>query len=124
MATGASILSALIDLTVNVGVSGVLEGLVPQPSETENVWWGATLAFLEIGVHVGMSSALVMYSYDTFSIDGTLVPYGALAGIFLMTSAIDRLRRLVGYLRTGLRARAEAKIHAGDAGADADGDSK
>lgn len=113
-AAGSSLLSAAIDLSVNVVVSGIMEGLVPQPTTGENVWWGATLAFLEVGVHVVMSSTLVLYSYDAFSIDGTMVPYGALTGLFLMQSALKRLHALVNYLRSGMRARAESRIHAGE----------
>lgn len=123
-AAGSSLLSAAIDLSVNVVVSGLLEGLFPGVDTKESVWWGAVLAFAEIGIHVAVSSTLVLYSYETFSIDGKMVPYGALTGVFLMTQAVQRMQRLVQYLRAGMQSRAEMRIHAGDAQEAADEDSE
>jgi hypothetical protein len=92
-------LLALIDVGVNIVLSGLLEAVFPKYDPGKNVWLGGLEAVAEIALHVVFSNVFLLVGGELFSTEGTLVPFGALVGIFLLGNALEKLCERLGVKR-------------------------
>lgn len=91
-------LLALIDVGVNIVLSGFLEAVFPKYDPAKNVWLGGLEAVAEIALHVVFSNMFLLVGGELFSTAGTLVPFGALVGIFLLGNALKKLYALQSHI--------------------------
>lgn len=91
-------LLTLLDVGVNIGLSAVLEAVFPAYSPSKNVWLGGLEAAGEMSLHVLLSSLVLYWGRSVFSTRGTLVPYGALVGVFLMAQALRKMYALQAHV--------------------------
>lgn len=91
-------LLTLLDVGVNIGLSALLEAVFPAYSDEKNVWLGGLEAAGEMSLHVLLSSLVLYWGRSVFSTRGTLVPYGALVGVFLMAQAIRKMYALQAHV--------------------------
>lgn len=93
-----SAMLAVIDAGVNILLSGFLEAVFPKFDPKKNVWLGGLEAFAEIALHVVFSNIFLVAGRNLFSTAGTLVPFGALVGIFLLGNALQKLYALQSHV--------------------------
>lgn len=93
-----SAMLAVIDVGVNILLSGFLEAVFPKFDPKKNVWLGGLEAIAEIALHVVFSNIFLVAGRDLFSTAGTLVPFGALVGIFLLGNALQKLYALQSHV--------------------------
>lgn len=108
-------LLTLLDVGVNIGLSAVLEAVFPAYSPSKNVWLGGLEAAGEMSLHVLLSSLVLYWGRSVFSTRGTLVPYGALVGVFLLAQGIRKMYALQAHVLNNAYTRLGKKA-AGTAG--------
>ena len=89
---------AVLDVGLNIVLSGFLEAVFPVYDPKKNVWLGGLEAIAEIALHVVFANMFLLVGRDLFSTSGTLVPFGALVGIFLLGNALQKLYALQSHI--------------------------
>lgn len=89
---------AVLDVGLNIALSGFLEAIFPAYDPKKNVWVGGLEAVAEIALHVVFANMFLLVGRDLFSTAGTLVPFGALVGIFLLGNALQKLYALQSHI--------------------------
>lgn len=91
-------LLTIVDVSLNIVVSTLLETIFPAYDANRDIWWGALQATGEIILHVMVTNVLLYWSNGFLGTAGSLVPFGALVGIYLLTSARAKLEALQRHL--------------------------
>lgn len=102
-------LMSVIDVGMNIILSGVLEAIFPPYDPKKNVWLGGLEASFEIALHVLFSNFLLFASKGLFGTGNNLVPFGALVGIFLLGNALQKLYALQSHVLGAIYSRMATK---------------
>lgn len=104
-----SAVMSVLDVGMNIVLSGVLEAIFPPYNPKKNVWLGGLEAAFEISLHVLFSNFLLFASKGLFSTGANLVPFGALVGIFLLGNALQKLYALQSHVLGAVYTRMASK---------------
>lgn len=104
-----SALMSVLDVGMNIVLSGVLEAIFPPYDPAKNVWLGGLEAAFEVSLHVLFSNFLLFASKGLFGTGNNLVPFGALVGIFLLAGALQKLYALQSHVLGAIYSRMATK---------------
>lgn len=93
-------LASALDISMNLGISVVLEVLFPAYQADKNVWLSALEGVAEITLHVLLSNVLLVMGGSVFGTNNTLAPWGALVGVWMLNGALTKLWSFEQYLIT------------------------